>query len=155
VRRGAKEKKAAKGDLFPDRFLNATRKAVGQKECSREIKMRFFGRRLCANFLSETSARWQFSREAVRMTRKLTGTSFFSSVASIDQSRNEKGPPLRERLAAGLSCPIKEHLNDTARAARRLSMSSLCRAGFSCQRGTGRDDPSQGIERGAAANRAR
>jgi len=48
VRRGAKKKKAAKGDLFPDRFLNATRKAVGQKECSREIKMRFFGRRLCA-----------------------------------------------------------------------------------------------------------
>jgi len=45
-----RKKKAAKGDLFPDRFLNATRKAVGQKECSREIKMRFFGRRLCASF---------------------------------------------------------------------------------------------------------
>ena len=107
--------------------------------------MRFFGRCLCANFLSGTSARWQFSGEAVRITRKLTGTSF-SSVASIDQSRNEKGPPLRERLAAGLSCPFKEHLDDTARATARLSMSWQCGAGFSCRRGTGRDCPAQGIE---------
>jgi len=40
------KKKRPREDLFPDRFLNATRKAVGQKECSREIKMRFFGRPL-------------------------------------------------------------------------------------------------------------
>ncbi len=39
--------------------------------------MRFFGRRLCANFLSETSARWQLSGEAVSDHQKANGNVFF------------------------------------------------------------------------------
>jgi hypothetical protein len=44
---------------------------------------------------------------------------------------NRKGAIGKSSVAAGLACPIKEHLHDTAHAYRWLSMSYQCGEGFS------------------------
>ena len=45
-------------------------------------------------------------------------SSHCARIMSLDMKKG----PLRERFAAGLSCPLKEHLHDTAHAYRWLNV---------------------------------